>query len=158
MQNGQSSDWNEKALEMNFGKLSADDQDLLYKAPALVSVLAASTYNRINQDQKVEALKLAHLKTFTARAELTSFYRVVEANFKKDFEDLEKQFYPFDKPNREALKSEIEKVNVIIGKLDKQIAAVLHKSLNEYAMHIKKSGIGILDDFVFPLPIKGLTY
>jgi len=139
-------------------KLSTAELDLLYKAPVLVSVLAASTYNTINQDQKADALKLAHLKTFTARPELISFYKVVEKNFRNEFEHLEKQFYPFAKPNREALRHEIQKVNIIISKLDKKVAEILHASLTAYANHVRKSGMGILDDFVFPLPIKGLTY
>jgi hypothetical protein len=149
---------NEKVLISALEKLSTPDQDLLYKAPVLVSILAASTSNSMNKSQKVEALKLAHLKTFTARAELIAYYRVVEKNFSKDFESLEKRFYPFDKVNRKALQNELEKINVVINKLDKSIAEVLHKSLNEYADHIRKSGMGILDDFIFPLPIKGLTY
>ncbi len=158
MKDESSLDLNEKSFLEAVGKLTKPERELLYKAPVLVSVLAASTYNKINVDQKAEALKLAHLKTFTARAELISFYKVVEKNFKKDFEDLEKQFYPFDKPNREALRNEIGKVNTIINKMDKPVAEILHMSLNKYATHIKRSGIGILDDFVFPLPIKGLTY
>jgi hypothetical protein len=157
MENNQDVDLNEGLMKAAFSKLSQSDLDLLYKAPALVSVLAASTYNRINEAQKAEALKLAHLKTFTARSEMITFYKTVELNFLKDFECLEKQFYPFDQPNREALRKEIEKVNVIIGKLDKRVAVILHWSFSAYANHIKKSGMGILDDFIFPLPIKGLT-
>ncbi len=157
MEKKQSQGLDEAALSTAFGILNAADLELLFKAPALVSVLAASTYNRINQDQKAEALKLAHLKTFTARAELISYYRQVEQHFQSDFEALEKQFFPFDKPNREALRTEIEKANVIISKLDEHVAEVLHQSLSDYATHIKRSGIGILDDFIFPLLIKGLT-
>jgi hypothetical protein len=149
---------NEKVIIDAFKQLSEIDREYLYKAPVFVSVLAASTNNRINKKQKADALKLARLKTFTARPELIFFYKIVEKNFKDGFEELEKQYKPFNKQKREALIKELEKVDVVISKLDKRIAEILHKSLNEYAHHIKKAGIGILDDFVFPLPIKGLTY
>jgi hypothetical protein len=150
--------FSEEFLKTSFRTLSEAEQNLLFKAPALVSLLAASTNNGINEAQKAEALKLAHLKTFTARTELIFFYKTVELNFIEDFESLEKKFYPFDKPKIEALRNEIEKVNVIINKLDKKVADLLHWSFNGYANHIKKSGIGILDDFIFPIPIKGINY
>ncbi len=158
MQKEENRDLSEKSVKDSFGKLNEADRLLLYMAPALVSVLAATTNNRINKKQKADAFKLISLKTYTARPELIFYFKTVEKNFRKDFEELEKRYYPFDEPKREMLRNELDKVNVVISKLDKAVAEILHRSLSEYATHIKRSGIGILDDFVFPLPIKGITY
>ena len=59
-------------------KLSATDRELLLKAPVLVSVFAASRDNELSKKGKADAIKLAHLKTFTAFPLLQDYYAEVE--------------------------------------------------------------------------------
>ncbi|HXC03900.1 MAG TPA: hypothetical protein VNZ86_04060 [Bacteroidia bacterium] len=147
----------EDELIASFSKISSEEQELLYKAPVLLSLLASISDNHLNPDQKAEAVKLSHLKTFTARPELINYYKTVEKRFAVNFELLEKQFYPFDPVQCIALKKEINRLYLLLRKMDNRISILLLHSLNGYAAHVKKSGVGILDDFIFPLPIKGLN-
>jgi len=140
-----------------FEKLTPEERKLLFRAPVLVSVLASSPNNDINKIQKADAIKLAHLKTFTATSLLIPYYNEVEKDFKEQFEIALKQYFPFDDANRMELKKEIDKVNLIIGKLDKQYAQTLHKSLEKYAAHVKRAMHTVFVDFIFPIPIPGLT-
>jgi hypothetical protein len=142
---------------LQFEKLSAAEKELLVKAPVLVSVLAASTNHEINKAEKADAIKLAHLKTYTADQLLIPYYKEVEKQFNENFIQTVKKYFPFDDNKRELLKQEINAVNVTIGKLDKFYAKSLHKSLTGYAEHVKKAGRGTLINFIFPLPIPGLT-
>ena len=140
-----------------FEKLTKEETELLLKAPILVSVLASSTNHEINKLEKADAIKLAHLKTFTADPLLVKYYNEVEKNFNNYFETIEKKYAPFDDSKREALKKEINNINTIIAKLDKEFANTLHRSLSGYAGHVKKAGRGFLENFIFPLPIPGLN-
>ena len=140
-----------------FEKLTSEERELLYKAPVLVSVLASSSFNEVNKAQKADAIKLAHLKTFTAAPLLLSYYAQVEKTFKDQFEDAIKKYFPFDDAKRNDLKKEIERVNKIIGKLDKEYAHTLRNSLDKYARHVKKAAHSVFLDFIFPVPIPGLT-
>lgn len=140
-----------------FEKLNAAEVTLLYRAPALVSVLVSCSYNEVNKSQKGDAIKLAHLKTFTANPALLSYYNEVDKLFKEEFEAAVKKYFPFDASKRNALKNEIEKVNSIILKLDAGYATLLHKSLAAYAKHVKKAAHSIFQDFIFPLHIEGLS-
>ena len=142
-----------------FEKLSNEDRELLYRAPVLVSVLASSSFNerKINKSQKADAIKLAHLKTFTAIPLLLSYYAEVEKDFKEEFEAAIKKYYPFDETKRIELKKEMDGVNLAIAKLDKEYAQALHKSLDGYTKHVKKAAHSIFQDFIFPMPIPGLT-
>jgi hypothetical protein len=140
-----------------FEKLTNEERELLYKAPVLVSVLAACSFNQINEDQKADAIKLSHLKTFTAKPELRSYYAEVEKQFKDQFDLAEKEYFPFDENKRNSLKKEIARVNYIIGKLEQTYGQKLHKSLEGYANHVKKAAHSIFQDFIFPIPIPGLT-
>ena len=96
--------------------LTIEERELLYKAPVLVSVLASSSFNEINKVQKADAIKLSHLKTFTADPLLLDYYTEVEKKFKSQFEIIAKEYYPFDEKQRSALKEEICRVNQIISK------------------------------------------
>lgn len=137
--------------------LTTEDREFLYKAPALVSVLASCSFKEINRVQKADAIKLSHLKTFTADPLLLSYYAEVERNFKSQFEIIAKEYYPFDENKRNALKGEIVRVNHILGKLEKTYGETLYKSLESYGKHVKKATHTIFQDFIFPVPIPGLT-
>jgi len=138
-------------------KLTMQEQELLFKAPVLVSVLAASGDHEIDKKEKAEAIKLAHLKTFTAHSLLIPYYKEVENNFNVNFEETIKKYAPFDNEKRMALKEEINVLETIIEKLDKDFANMLHKSLAGYAEHVRKADASLLEGFIFPIPIRGLT-
>ena len=97
--------------------LPSEANDLL-KAPALISVYAACSLKGVNAAQKADAVKLAHLKTFTANAALIPFYREVDTNFKEEFEEAAKEYMPFDNEKVERLKQKIERIKFIVKKLD----------------------------------------
>ena len=140
-----------------FEKLTTEERSLLFKAPVLVSALASCTFNEVNKYQEADAIKLAHLKTFTASPLLLPYYTEVEKTFKEQFEATIKKYFPFDEAKRNDLKREIDKVNVVIDKLDKEYAHSLYNSLKGYAKHVKKAAHSVFQDFIFPVPIPGLS-
>jgi hypothetical protein len=132
-------------------KLNPEDQELLIKAPVLLSVLASCSDRVINKAQKSDAIKLAHIKTFTAVPELQPYYREAEKNFKESFEQIAEQYYPFDDDHRNLLKSEIQNIQKIIAKLSPSYGKALSKSLERYTIHVKRATYSIFHDFIFPL-------
>lgn len=148
---------NQNIMIRQFEKLTGEERGLLYKAPVLVSVLASCSFNEVSKYQKADAIKLAHLKTFTASPLLLPYYAEVEKTFKEQFDAALEKYFPFDNAKRIKLKEEIEKVNLVIGKLDMEYAHLLHNSLERYARHVKKAAHSVFQDFIFPIPIRGLT-
>ena len=140
-----------------FEKLTEEEQALLLKAPVLVSVLAACSFNYVNKAQKADAIKLAHFKTFTAAPVLLPYYIEVDKTFREEFDATVQQYFPFDDEKRNQLKKEISRVNNVIARLDKDYAAILHKRLEKYARHVYKAAHSIFEDFIFPIPIPGLS-
>lgn len=134
-----------------FEKLTRREQELLIKAPVLLSVLASCSERGINQKQKADAIKLAHIKTFTAVPELQPYFKEVESNFKEYFEEAAGQYYPFDEHQRHLLKMEIRKIQEIITRLNPRFASALNKSLERYVIHVKRATYSIFRDFIFPL-------
>ena len=142
-----------KQLEM----LTSEECQFLYQAPVLVSVLASCSYNSINEEQKADAIKLAHLKTYTALPLLVPYYVEVEAKFQNMFDEVVAKYSPFDEKKRNDLKKEIKKLDSVISKLDPEYGKALRLSLERYARHVKRANHSIFQDFVFPMYIKGLN-
>ena len=137
-------------------KLNPKEQELLIKAPVLLSVLASCSEHVINKTQKSDAIKLAHIKTFTAVPELQPYFKEAEKNFKENFEEIAKQYYPFDEVHRNLLKLEIQHIQKIIAKLSPSYGKALSKSLERYTIHVKRATYSIFQDFIFPLAMLDL--
>ncbi len=137
-------------------KLSIQEQELVMKAPVLLSVLASCSDHGINKTQKTDAIKLAHIKTFTAVPELQPYFKEVEKNFTEQFEQVAEKYYPYDEDQRNLLKLEIIKMQKIIAKLSPSYALALGKSLERYTIHVKRATYSIFQDFIFPLAMLGL--
>ncbi|MBI1767058.1 MAG: hypothetical protein HYR67_01635 [Bacteroidetes bacterium] len=140
-----------------FELLAKGEQELLLKAPAIVSILAASASGTINDWEKADAIKLARLKTFSAHPLLIPYYKEVEKVFEQNFEALIKRYSPFDDSRRMQLRKEVDKIDSILAKVDHEFAVTLHSSLSSYADHVKKAYKGLIVNFIFPYPIAGLT-
>ena len=139
-----------------FVNLKDKEKKLLFKAPALISVYESSSLNEINSTRKADAIKLAHLRTFAATPLLIPFYMEVEKNFKMHFEEIAKQYAPLDEEKRNELKKEIENIEPVLDKLDKEYARTLRLSFEKFARHVQHADRSILEYFIFPLPMPGL--
>lgn len=137
--------------------LTNEERNILLTAPVILSVLASCSGNEINKDQKADAIRLAHLKTFTADPLLIPFYIEVEKNFKEQFELVAKVCMPFDEIKRKEVKNRMKTINLILEKLDRGYANKLHQSFEKYERHVRKAGQSVVQDFIFPLPLPGLT-
>ena len=138
-------------------KLEPEDASIILQAPALLSVMAACSEKGTNIAEKVDAIRMSHLRTFTAEFQLLDYYREVEKTFVEQFEALAKKYYPMDDKNRKALERELIKLNKAISKLGARNESIMHKSLNSYVAHVKKAGRSVFFDFFFPVPIEGIT-
>ena len=125
--------------------LTEEERNDLFAAPVLLSVLASCTGGSINKEQKAEAIRLAHLKTFTADPLLIPFYREVEKHFGSRFEEAVRRYAPFDDSKRDELK----------GKINKDYAGRLIRSFEKYEHHVSKAGHSVIEDFIFPMPLPG---
>lgn len=139
-----------------FEKLTAAEKTFLYKAPVIFSADVLSEFKNIQKAQKTDAVKLAHVKTFTEHPLLIPYYRGVEKSFSKDLETYLGQLIPFTKAGCDSIKSDKAKVYAIIGKLDSEYGALLQKSLEGYALHVKRAAHSVFQDIIFPVAFSKL--
>lgn len=137
--------------------LSVKEYESLLKFPAYITLLAANIDDRLDEEDKKSAIKFAHIKTFSCDPLLEQFYKDADKVFKENIEELDNEL-PADKESREAaIKREIIKLDFLLVKLGHLYGSTMHKSMVLFKEHVSKAHHNVLVDFVFPLPIKGLT-
>lgn len=139
-------------------KITNKEYELLLKFPAYISLLAANTDGVLDKDEKFSANELAHIKTFSCDPLLQDFYKEVGRSFEHTLENLDKSL-PFGKESRATtIKVELLSIENIILKLGNEYTAIMHKSMKEFKDHVSNAHHNVLIDFLFPVPIKGLSY
>ncbi len=139
-------------------KLSNQEHDLLLKFPAYVSLLAANTDGTFDQAEELSAVDFNHVKTYSCDPALVEFFRDVDKNFKTTIDQLNKAL-PLGKVNRDAaIKKKLAELEKIVIKLGPDYASIMHKSMQSFKDHVSGAHHNVLIDFLFPIPIKGLSY
>ncbi len=140
-----------------FSTLTKDEKEALLNFPAYITLLAANSDGLLDKAEKKEAVKLEHIKTFSADPLLAEFYKEADKVFKNNLEQLDKNL-PKEKSSREAaIKKELTKLENIISKLGDDYTSVMHRSMKSFKDHVSKAHHNVLIDFIFPMPIKGLS-
>lgn len=141
-----------------FNNLSNLEKESLLKFPAYISLLAADSDDKFDMTEEKSAIKFAHIKTFSSDPLLTEFYKEAEKVFKHNIEQLDKELPKERKQREAAIKNELSKLEKIVLKLGKDYTSTMHRSMKSFKDHVSQAHHNVLVDFIFPMPIKGLTY
>jgi hypothetical protein len=143
---------------MNFKDLSPYEQELLLKFPAYISLLAANTDGKFDEVEELSAVEFNHVKAYSCDPLLVDFFRDANKNFKSTIAQLNKAL-PLGKVNRDVvIKKNLVALEKIVMKLGPEYASVMHKSMQSFKDHVSRAHHNVLIDFIFPIPIKGLSY
>lgn len=144
-------------MEDYLKKLSDKERETLYKAPALVSLIAASTDGVIDATERARAKELSKMRTFTAEKELQPFYKEAEKRFEDAMIKGTDRNNLIGSKEKAAIKDELEQVDKILSKIDKNYAGHLQESFKSYAKHVSESHKNFVADALFPVNIPGLS-
>ncbi len=140
-----------------FENLNQNEISMLLKFPAYISLLAANSDGKMDEAEKKEAIHFTHIKTFSCDPLLSDFYKEAEKVFLANIEELDDSL-PKGKNEREmAIKKELSKLEHILNKLGKEYASTMYRSMQSFTEHVSKAHNNVLEFFIIPLYIKGLT-
>ncbi len=138
--------------------ISETDYNKLLKYPVYISLLAANNDSKLDDTEKKVAIKFSHIKTYSCNPLLTTFYEDADKVFEKNMEQLDKDL-PVKKEERDAvIKKVLINLEKIVLNLGKEYSIVMHRSMQSFKEHVSQAHHNVLVDFIFPVPIKGLTY
>ncbi len=140
-----------------FKNLSSRDNEALLKFPAYISMLAANSDDKLDEIEKKSAIKFAHIKTFSCDPLLSDYYKEADKVFGINIAQLDNELPKDVKSRNEAIKNELLDLNKIVLKLGKKYAIVMHSSMESFRKHVSRAHHNVLVDFIFPIPIPGLT-
>lgn len=131
-------------INQSFEQLSASEQELLLKAPALVTVMVAGSDGDYDTNEIDKGLDIAWWKKDHARPDLQDLYARVRPRFVKDVQQLRRDL-PRDINERyRAISEQLQQLNPILRKLDKPIAEQYYASIRELARHVASASGGFL--------------
>jgi hypothetical protein len=139
-------------IKKAFESLSKEDYNKLLDLPIWLSLLAA--YNadgRVSEHERAEAVKLAHLRTFTGPKSLRDFYIAVDRRFNKRFDELNSRL-PDSQRNKELyIEAQIKACHAVLAILDPDVAETLEENLESFYTHIFRAENSIFQYFALPV-------
>jgi hypothetical protein len=140
-----------------FKNLSYTENEALLNLPVYISLLAANGDGKMDEAEKMSAVQFSHTKTFSGGPLLAEYFRQADIGFGRNLEEIGKGL-PMDTAGREeAIRSEIVILEKIVLKLGKRYSSAIRRSMKAFAIHVAKAHHSVLVDFIFPVPIPGLT-
>ena len=141
----------------HFKNLSESEKEQLVRFPAYISLLASTAENGIDKQEKNAAVKLTHVKTYSCDPLLSGFYEMAVNSFENTITLLDRELPHSKEERKEAIIHELNKLEVLLKKLPPAFADVFRKSMDSYKKHVSKAHRNVLEYFVFPLPINGIS-
>lgn len=128
----------------HISKLHRDEQELVKKAPLLVSILVAGADGEVDSEEINRTVQLIHTKSFSESSDIRHLYREIDHDVEPALTAILKGL-PTDVVEREKrLSEELEGLNSILAKLDPQIATDFYNSLKGFALRVAQTSGGIL--------------
>jgi hypothetical protein len=127
-----------------FKHLSAEEVNLLYQAPVLVTILIAGADNTIDNAEIKEARELTRIKKTKDNEVLNDYYKVIGDSFE---EEIKKhiQLLPKDTDERNMrIVERLSNLNFILPKLNIKFAVNFYTHLKDLAKKIAEASGGVL--------------
>ena len=140
----------------SFKSLSAEQRLALLKLPVYITLLAA-TGNKLDEAEKLSAVKLAHTRSFSCEPLLAEFYLEADKEFESRIIQTDKELPREIQLRETAIKRELLKLDKIIMKLGKEYSMAIHRSLKTFKEHVLNAHHSVIEDFVLPVSIPGLN-
>lgn len=127
-----------------FKDLTKKEQELMFKAPALVAILIAGADDTIDNAEIKEAREQAKLKKSRENEALRAYYQIIGDSLEEDIKRYILE-YPKDTASRNhAIVQELQELNSILAKLNKRFAIHFYTHLKDLAKKIAEASGGVL--------------
>lgn len=142
---------------IEYKNLSPGEKEQLLKFPAYISLLAAAAENGLDRQEKQAVVKLTHIRTYFCDPLIADYYKEVDREFDKTITALNNELPKTAEERRLVITRELRKMDIILKKLGEEYGIVLRHSMQNYKNYVSRAHRNILEYFIFPLPISGLT-
>jgi hypothetical protein len=126
-----------------FDSISSEDKEILAEAFINITLLIASSDNKLTQKEIDEAVNTIKVRGYEANSLFSEFYDQINLTFKDDLEKASHE-HNIDKKELDYYTRKISRVNAILERLPTAVAKQLIKDYKSFAHRIANSDGGIL--------------
>lgn len=127
-----------------FRRLAAHEQDLLYKAPFLVSILIAGADGKIDRNEVREAIRVVDQSFQSEDSSLARLMHTTTEDFEDKLKVLIRQYPKAAEQRNEMLVHELSGLNNLWPKFAREFAVEFYNLLLRIARHVAESSGGIM--------------
>lgn len=120
-------------------------------------MLTSTAEKGIDKEEKNTAVKITNVKAYSSDPILINFFKEAESIFEKTITDLDTAL-PHNREDRKlAVQKELNKLERLLSKLDPEFVSALRRSIRSYDYYISKAHQNVMEYFIFPMPIDGIS-
>lgn len=140
-------------IKKAFQRLSEDEFNQLLDAPVWLALLAAYTGDgKVSRDERADAVKLAHLRTFTSPKNLQEYYAKVDERFEKRFDTFDRRLPESEKDRDLFLEAQVKGCHKLLEeKVDKDLGAEIEDSWESFYNHVFRADSSFFQYFALPI-------
>ncbi len=139
-------------ITKSFQKLTPDEFSQLLDTPVWMALLAAYAGDgKVSEDERAEAVKLAHLRTFTSPKSLREFYAKVDERFAERFDLLNKRVPKGNDDKIVYIEAQVKHSHALLLKVDEDLSDDIEESLESFYKHVFKADKSFFQYFALPV-------
>jgi hypothetical protein len=140
-----------------FNNLSEYEKKLLLDYPIYISLLASNKDGGLDKEEKDAAIELYKIKTHVSNPLLEEYYSLEAKQFENRLLELNSKL-PMERTERNTvIKKELESLSRVLLKVDGKYSQALTTSMQTFKEHVSTAHRNALSNFIFPIPIQGLS-
>jgi len=127
-----------------FADLSTEENQLMFDAIPLITVLIAGADGKIDQDETDWGKKIAKIRSYDAHESLQGFYKKVGETYNDKLSSLINSLPSDTNARTSAINEQLSKLNGILSSIEPEFAKRYYDGLVTFAEHVAKSSGGFL--------------
>jgi hypothetical protein len=127
-----------------FKNLTTTEQQLLFDAIPLITILVAGADGDIDEIELAEAQRLADIRSFNTKGQTNFFYEKVNENLSERIMEMMKELPNALTLRQEEVVARLIGLNAIFEKMVLPFGYLYYKSFRSFAKHVAKSNGGFM--------------
>ncbi|MEM9259962.1 MAG: hypothetical protein AAGA62_09970 [Bacteroidota bacterium] len=127
-----------------FQNLTPTEQQKLFDAIPLITILVAGADDDIDEVELAEAQRMADIRSYNNLGLINAYYEAIDENLTERIQELSRELPNALEPRQAEISERLSGLNDIFPKMKEPFAYLYYKSFVSFAEHIAKSSGGFM--------------
>jgi len=130
-----------------FTNLTNAEQQLMFDAIPLITILVAGADDDIDEVELAEAQRLADIRSFNNRGHIIAYYEKIDNGLTDRIQEMMKELPNALEPRQNAIVARLSLLNAVFAKMEEPFGYLYFRSFRSFARHIAEAHGGLLRFF-----------